>query len=111
MRECRDEFRRRGRAETRRRRLFEAVGGDAVETAAVVAAVEVEVLLDVRGQRPRVFDDLAVYVDDEERAVGSVGEKDGAEPVVARRDELAFLFVGGALGEERDAVGGADFFR
>ncbi len=57
-----------------------AIGGDAVEAAAIVAGIEVEVLLDSGRKRPRVFDDLAIHVDDPERSIRSVGHLHGTEP-------------------------------
>src|SRR5204863_3689397 len=38
-----------------------------------------------------VLDYLAVHVEDVESAIGAVCELHGAEPVVARREELAFF--------------------
>src|SRR5262245_48759264 len=76
----------------------ELVRREAVETTAVVAAGEVELGLDVVGDRPGVFDRLAIHVEDGQRAVGGVDEVNGAKPVVARADELGVL-VGAAAFE------------
>src|SRR5262245_26342438 len=92
-----------GGAEFGKRRLLEAVGDDAVESTAVAAASEIEVLLDDGRQAVGVLDDLAVHVEDVERAVGGVGELDGTEPDVAGGDEFGF-FVDAAA-DEADAVG------
>ena len=86
------------------------VGGHhAVEPATVVAAVEVEVLFEHRGQRIRVFDDLAVHIDDPERAVGAVGAGDRSEPGVGGGEEFRAGFRGIAFGD-RTVVGFAQVF-
>ena len=65
-----------------------SLGDEVVEPAAVLAAGQVEVLLDRLGDRERVLDRLAVHVEDQQRAVGRVGEVDRPEPVVGRGQEL-----------------------
>ena len=80
--------------------LLEAVGDEVVEPPAVLPARQVEVLLDRLGDRGRVLDRLAVHVQDQERAVGGVGEVDGPEPVVRRGQELDLL-----VGPRREELG------
>src|SRR5688500_7248445 len=82
----------------------ESGGRQSPDPPAVIAAVEIEELLDLRRDRPRVFDRLAVHVADIKRAVRSVGEIDGAEPVVAGGEKLALLFVGRSLGHALHAA-------
>src|SRR5438067_973976 len=93
---CRGKLRRLGRSEAGR--------SESIEPAAVAAAGEIELGLDVVGDRPGVFDRFAVHVEDGQRAVGGVDEIDGTEPVVARADEFG-VFVG-TPAFERDAVAG-----
>ena len=83
----------------------EAGRGESVDAAAVGAAAEVELGLDVVGDRPGVLDRLAVHVEDGQRAVGGVDEVDGAEPGVGRGEELGLLLSGCAVGAEGHAVG------
>ena len=82
--------------------LLEAVGDQVVEPPAVLPARQVEVLLDRLGDRGRVFDRLAIHVQDQERPVGGVGEVDGPEPVVRRGQEFDLLI--GPRREELRAV-------
>ena len=70
-------------------RLPEAVGDNPVEPPLVAAAGQVEVLLDDRRQAGRMLDHFAVHVEDVQRAVRSVRELHGPEPVVAGRNELS----------------------
>ena len=77
-----------------------------IDAAAVVAVVQVEVLLDLVRNGPRVFDHLAIHIADVEAAVGGVGEIDHADPGVAARGEFEATFVGRAFSGEADAVGG-----
>ena len=81
------------------------VGHEAVDAPAVVAAVEIEVLLDLFRNAPRVLDHFAIHVADVEGAVGRVGEIHDADPGVLARGELEALFVGGAAADETHAVG------
>ena len=82
---------------------------EAVEAAAGVAAIEVEVLLDLFGDAPRVLDDFAIHVADVEGAVGGVGEIHDAHPSIGAGGEFVALLVGGATADETGAVG-VDFF-
>src|SRR5438876_961001 len=85
-------------------RLWRCEGGrrEAIKSAAVVAAGEIELSLDVVGDRPGMLDRLAIHVEHGQRAVGGVDEVDGPEPIVARADKLG-VFVGPAA-FERHAV-------
>src|ERR1051326_348840 len=56
-----------------------------------------------------MLDDAAVDGGDVERAVGAGAEHGGTKPVVARGEELAVLFVCGAVAGESDAVRFQDF--
>ena len=76
------------RTQSHGRGLLEAVGHQPVDAPAIIARVEVEVALDGLGDRPRVLDDLAIHVEDVKRPIGGVGELDGPEPCVLRRDEF-----------------------
>ena len=82
------------------------VGYQAIDTAAVIAVIQVEVLLDLIGDGPRVLDDFAIHVADMEAAVGGVGEVDHANPGVATCGELEALFIGRTFPREVDAIGG-----
>ena len=77
-------------------RLREAVRNYPVDATAIVAAIEVEVVLDRWGQRPRVLDHLAVHVGDVECAVRSADELHWAEPVVGAGEELELALAWGA---------------
>ena len=81
-------------------------GDEVVQPPFVLAAGQIEVFLDRFGDRQRMLDRLAVHVEDQERAVGRVGEVDGTEPVVGRREELDLLV--GASRQELSAVLGND---
>ena len=70
------------------------VGHQAIDTAAVIAVIQVEVFLDFVGDGPRVLDHFAIHVADVEAAVGCVGEIDHANPGVAARGKLEALFIG-----------------
>ena len=70
------------------------VGHQAIDAAAVVAVIQVEVFLDFVGDGPRVLDHFAIHVADVEAAVGGVGEVDHANPGVAARGKLEALFIG-----------------
>ena len=82
------------------------VRDQAIDASAVVAVVQVKVLLDLVGDGPRVLDHLAIHIADMEAAVGGVGEIDHADPGVAAGGELEAAFVGGSFAGEADAVGG-----
>ena len=86
-------------AEPHHGRLRGTRGREPINPSAVVAALQVEVGLDVVRDRVGMLDRLAVHVDDVERSVGRVHEIDGAEPVVGRGDELGVL-VGAPRGHE-----------
>ena len=73
-----------------------------IEPSAILAAGQVKVPLDRLGDRERVFDRLAVHVEDEQRPIGRVGEVDRAKPVVGRGEELHARISPG--GEKRRAV-------
>ena len=78
-------------ARGRRRRTLR-LRGDAVDPAAVAAAIQIGRIVMVVGHPPlRVLDQRPVVVDHVERAVGTGGEVDGAEPGVARGQELPAL--------------------
>src|SRR5947207_1711284 len=62
-----DEFGDGGAAEAGKFRLDVAVGDEAVDSAAIVAAVEVEVFLDCGRDRPGMLDHFAIHVGDVER--------------------------------------------
>ena len=84
-------------------------GDDTIDATAVVAVVEVEVLLDLLREAPRVLDDFAIHVANMEGAVGGVGKIHDADPRVGAGGELEVLFVGGTAADEAHAVG-VDFF-
>src|SRR5437764_15493801 len=88
MFEKRDEFFGGGFAELGEFGLFEAVGDDAVDAAAIVAAVEVEVLLNRFGNRPGMLDDFAIHIGDVKAAIRRIGELDRAKPEVFGSDEF-----------------------
>ena len=83
--------------------LPHGIGGrDAVDAAAIVAVVQIEVPLDLVRNAPRVLDHLAVHVEDVERAVGGVREIHHANPGVVARGKLhALLIVGPATDQAR----------
>ncbi len=81
----------------RQRRVFEAVGHDAVNAAHVVAGAKIEVFYDFVGNARR-FDDFAVHVHDIQRAIRRVGHIHRAKPCVLGSEKLHLLFVGGPLG-------------
>ena len=82
------------------------IGHQAIDTAAVVAVIQVEVFLDFVGDGPRVLDYFAIHVADVEAAVGGVGEVDHANPGVAARGKLEALLIGRTFPREVDAIGG-----
>ena len=86
-------------------RRTESVGGNPPDPAPIVPAVQVDVLLDGFGDRPRVFDDLAVHVDHVKATVGSVLEMDRTKPRVGGREEFHALFIGRSPAGEQDAIG------
>ncbi len=67
---------------------IEVGGSESPESAAVIAGVKVQMPFEAVGKRPRVFDGLAVHVEDPEATIGGVDELDGAEPVVGGGEEL-----------------------
>ncbi len=67
---------------------IEVGGSEAPEPAAVIAGVEVQMTFETVGKRPRVFDGLAIHVEDPEATVGGVDELDGAKPVVGGGEEF-----------------------
>ena len=69
-------------AQARQLRLFEAVRDDAVDAPAIIAAVQIQVLLDRLRNGPRMLDHLPVHIGDIERAVWRVGELNRAKPGV-----------------------------
>ena len=106
-----DEFGGRGGAEGDARAAVPAVrrGDDTIDATAVVAVVEVEVLLDFLRDAPRVLDDFAIHVADVEGAVGGVGKIHDADPRVGAGGEFEVLFVGRTATDEAHAIG-VDFF-
>src|SRR5258706_6046969 len=98
-----------GLVQAAQRRLFEAVGHDAVDAATIVAAVQVEVLFNIVGQRPRMLDDFAVHIDDVQCAVGRIGKLHRAKPGIFGGDELDRLLIGRALRFQAHAVGNKNF--
>ena len=93
-----DQFTAGGRGELDWLRPFPVGGHQAVDPAAVVAAFEAKIFLDVLGDRVGMFDGFAVHVEHIERAVGSVDEVDGSEPVVRGGNEFDLLI--GSLCDE-----------
>ena len=83
-----------------RPRLSELFRHDAVNPAPVIAAVEVDVLLDATRQRPRMLDHLAVHVGDVQRTVRPNLHLHRPKPVVRRGEKLPVALVTGALGFE-----------
>ena len=73
---------------------------DAEDAPAIHAAVQVQFALQLRRQRPRVLDRLAIHVHDVERAVRRVRHGHGPEPVVARGEKLFARLLRCAFGEE-----------
>ena len=89
--------------------LHERVGGEAAhvgrrhgqrllrhdlpDPAAVLAVVELVLLLEVAGDRGIVFDDLAVEINDGHRPVGRVGQSHRVKPDVCRGEELALCLL------------------
>src|SRR5437764_11623292 len=69
MSQQRDQFFRRGGAEMRQLGLLEGIGNDAIDAAAVVATIQIEMFLDGLRQRTRVLDDFPVHVGKVESAV------------------------------------------
>ena len=100
----RDQLPGRGAAQVGRLRLPESVRDDAIDAAAVVAAVEVQMLLDGLGQRPGMLDDFAIHVGDVKRTVRRVGKLHRAKPVVATGQELHLLFVVRPPGDQGGAI-------
>ncbi len=84
-----DQFTAGGRGELGWLQPFPVGRHQAVDPAAVVAAFQAKMFLDVFGDRVRMFDGFAVHVEHIERAVGSVDEVDGSEPVVVAMHEVA----------------------
>ena len=82
------------------------VWSDSPESAAVIAAVEIEMSLDFVGDAPGMLDDLAVHVADVETSVGCVGEVHDAHPGVLGGGELAVGFIGGTFAGECDSIAG-----
>ena len=77
---------------------------DAVDSAAVIAVVEVEVFFDFIRHTPGVLDDFAVHVADMEAAVGSIGKVHHAHPGVLACGKLKTVFIRRAFADEVDAV-------
>ena len=83
----------RGLTPTPRGRPPEALRNHPPNAATIVAAVEVQVLLDGLRDGPRVLDDLPVHVHDVKTTVRTVLEMHRAEPRVSRRQKLNPLLI------------------
>ena len=85
-------------------RLGESVWHDAVDAAAIVAAVEILEPLDRLGNAVGEIEDLAVEIGDVERAVRAVGERDRPEPEIGGGQEFLGGFVRQPPRPEADTV-------
>src|SRR5581483_11402291 len=93
----------------RERRLLETVRYYPIDAPAIIAAIQIQEFLDVRGERPRVLDDLTIHVDDIQSAIRRVCKLHRPKPGVARGREFHFLLAGRALGFEAHVVRRKDF--
>src|SRR5262249_19916064 len=75
---------------------------DAIDATAIHAGADVEVFEDLRRQEGGTLDQLAIHVENVQRAVGGVGKLYWTEPVVTGGEELDVLV--GALSCEGDAA-------
>ena len=73
----------------RRRSPLPIAGDDPIDPPALLPGFEVEQRAALLRDVLRMVDDLAIHVDDVERAVGTVGREDRPEPGVARGEEVA----------------------
>ena len=92
----------RGLAQPRRPGPLEALGHDAVEPPLVEAGADVQVLHDAGRHELGRLDQVAVHVEDVERAVRPVGHLHRAEPDVGGGQELGARV--GPQGGQADAV-------
>ena len=67
---------------------WEPCGDDAINAPAVVAGSQIRALAQLLGHPLGVLDDLAVHIDDVERAVGTDFQVHGRAPLVARSEEF-----------------------
>src|SRR4051812_15966469 len=74
-------------------RLFESVRRYTINTAAIVPAIQVEMLFDRFRNGPGVLDHLAVHIRHEERAIRGIGKLHGPEPQILRGDKFHLLFA------------------
>src|SRR5206468_1224772 len=81
-----------------------AFGIDAVNSALVIACSEVWARLQLIGKVFRMLDDQPVNVSKVERAIGAGFEINWTAPVIGRRQEFAFDFVGVAVASKGDAI-------
>ena len=64
-------------------RWFKAFWRDPPNTTAIVAAVQIQVLLDALGNAPRMLDRFTVHIRQKETAIGRIGELHGSKPIIA----------------------------
>src|SRR5260221_12234737 len=83
---------------------LKAIRHHPINATEIVPAVQVEKFFQVVGQRPRVFDRLAVHVDDVKCAVRSVGKLHGPKPGISRGNEFGQIFTRPALRFEAGTV-------
>ena len=62
---------------------FEVFRRDPPNTTAIVAAVQIQVLLDALGNAPRMLDRFTVHIRHKETPIGRVGELHGPKPIIA----------------------------
>src|ERR1043166_533780 len=89
--------------------LFKTVRRDAINTATIVAAVQIEELFDVVGERPGVLDDFAIHVNDVECAIRRVGKLHRTKPGIAGSGKFDFFLVGRPLRLQTHAIRNQDF--
>src|SRR5205814_5140880 len=82
---------------------------DAVDAAFIVAGAEVRTRLELFGEILGMFDDAAIDVGNVQGAVRAGLEHRRPEPVVARAEKFAALFVRRPMAGEGDAVGFENF--
>ena len=96
------QLRRGGFAEPWRLAGLKFLRHDPVNPSLVDAALDADVLEDLRRQERGPFNQLPVHVDDVKCAIGTVGKLDGPKPIVFRGQKLNILV--GADGGELDAL-------
>ena len=75
-------------------RRLETLRRNAPDAAAIVAAVQIQMLLDALRNAPRMLDGLAVHIGHVKAAIRRIGKLHGTKPVIARGNKLALALIG-----------------